>query len=231
MKKLLSTILPKHYQRSLLSQSNLSIALRQYLSTPLLSVNTLIKDVEFLVLDFETTGLNSRKDKVVSMGYALVKDMHLIPSFSQHFLINPNRPLSESNVSIHQITDDEIDQGMAISKALDILLTEMNNRALVVHFDSVEKSFINSICERLYQINPLPMLMIDTLKIESRKMIHTQGFIQSNSLRLFNLRSKYNLPRYKAHNAMQDAIGTAELFLSQIEYMGSPNTIKLRDLI
>ena len=129
------------------------------------------------------------------------------------------------------MTDDEIDPGMAISKALDILLTEMNNRALVVHFDSVEKSFINSICERLYQINPLPMLMIDTLKIESRKMIHTQGFIQSNSLRLFNLRSKYNLPRYKAHNAMQDAIGTAELFLSQIEYMGSPNTIKLRDLI
>ena len=37
---------------------------------------------------------------------------------------------------------------------------------------------------------------------------------QTGDLRLFNLRPRYNLPRYKAHNALSDAIATAELFMA-----------------
>ena len=39
--------------------------------------------------------------------------------------------------------------------------------------------------------------------------------VQPNALRLFNLRKQMNLPNYKAHNALEDAISTAELFLAQ----------------
>jgi DNA polymerase-3 subunit epsilon len=58
--------------------------------------------------------------------------------------------------------------------------------------------------------------MLDTLKIERRKIQQMQQHTQPDGLRLFNFREKYNLPRYKAHNAMQDAISTAELFLAQV---------------
>ena len=56
--------------------------------------------------------------------------------------------------------------------------------------------------------------MLDTLKIERRKIQQMQQHTQPDGLRLFNFREKYNLPCYKAHNAMQDAISTAELFLA-----------------
>ena len=38
--------------------------------------------------------------------------------------------------------------------------------------------------------------------------------IAPGDLRLFNLRERYHLPNYKAHNALSDAISTAELFLA-----------------
>ncbi len=75
------------------------------------------------------------------------------------------------------------------------------------------------------------LIMLDTLKIERRKIQQTQQHTQPDGLRLFNFREKYNLPRYKAHNAMQGAISTAELFLAQVDYMGNKESIKLRQLI
>ncbi len=231
MNKLVYYFLPKYYQKSLLLKPNLSPALEQYLLTPLIDKKTRIKDVEFLVLDFETTGLNPFKAKIVSMGYTVIKDMHLLASSSRHLLINPKQSLTEENVSIHQLTDDDLSQGVGLKYAMEQLFIEMRNRVVIAHFDNIEKIFINRACQQLYQINHLPMVMLDTLKIENRKMMNTKGYIQPDSLRLFSLREKYHLPRYKAHNAMQDAIATAELFLAQVSHMGGSNSIKLNDLI
>ena len=62
-------------------------------------------------------------------------------------------------------------------------------------------------------------------------MMNTQSYIRPDSLRLFSLRKRYNLPRYKAHDTMRDTISTAELFLAQISHMGDSNSIELDDLI
>ncbi|SMN13943.1 DEDDh 3'-5' exonuclease domain of the epsilon subunit of DNA polymerase III [Bathymodiolus heckerae thiotrophic gill symbiont] len=221
---------PKYYQKSLLKKPNLSKPLIDYLSTPLISQNTLIEEIEFLVLDFETTGLNASKEKIISIGYTVIKNLHLLASSSRHLLVNPKQLLKEENVSIHQLTDDNLQQGVSLQNAMDELFSVMRNRVVVVHFDKIEKNFINHACHHLYQINRLPMIMLDTLQIEARKMSRFQGYIQGDNLRLFTLRNKYNLPRYKAHNAMQDAIATAELFLAQVDYMGEVKSIKLHQV-
>ncbi|CAC9439236.1 hypothetical protein [uncultured Gammaproteobacteria bacterium] len=221
---------PKYYQKSLLKKPNLSKPLIDYLSTPLISQNTLIEEIEFLVLDFETTGLNASKEKIISIGYTVIKNLHLLASSSRHLLVNPKQLLKEENVSIHQLTDDNLQQGVSLQNAMDELFSVMRNRVVVVHFDKIEKNFINHACHHLYQINRLPMIMLDTLQIEARKMSRFQGYIQGEKLSLFTLRNKYNLPRYKAHNAMQDAIATAELFLAQVDYMGEVKSIKLHQV-
>ncbi len=231
MKKLAYYLFPEYYQKSLLLKSNLSPALRHYLNKPLINKNTNIKDIEFLVLDFETTGLHPAKEKIISMGYTIIKDMHLLAGSSRHLLINPKQSLTEENVSIHQLTDDDLSQGFTLNDAMEQLFSEMQNRVIIVHFDNIEKRFINCACQKLYKINCLPMMMLDTLKIETKKMMNTKGYIQSEGLRLFSLREKYNLPRYKAHNAMQDAISTAELFLAQVSHMSDSCSIKLKDLM
>ncbi|CAC9527387.1 DNA polymerase III epsilon subunit (EC 2.7.7.7) [uncultured Gammaproteobacteria bacterium] len=217
-------------RKKLLNSTHLPKPLYHYLSQPLVEAKNLIKDIEFLVLDFETTGLDASKEKIISIGYTVIKNFHVLSGTSRHILINPKQELTEQNVVIHQLTDEELKCGLPLSKAIDKLLSQMANRVIVVHFDKIEKGFLNQACHKLYQINTLPLIMLDTLKIESRKMQKMQQYAQPDGLRLFNLREKYNLPRYKAHNAMQDAISTAELFLAQVDYMGNKEAIKLRQL-
>ena len=38
----------------------------------------------------------------------------------------------------------------------------------------------------------------------------------AGQLRLWNARTRYGLPVYKAHNALTDAVATAELYLAQV---------------
>jgi len=45
-------------------------------------------------------------------------------------------------------------------------------------------------------------------------MERSQQPIRGTDLRLFNLREAQQLPRYRAHNALSDALATAELFLA-----------------
>jgi len=220
----------EYHRKKLLKKSYLSKPLFQYLSQPFADNKNLIKNIEFLVLDFETTGLDASKEKIISMGYTVIKNLRILPQTSTHILVNPERALVEQNVAIHQLTDEELKQGISLESAMDKLLLEMTGRVIITHFDKIEKCFINQACQ-LYQINALPMMMLDTLKIEQKKLQQSQQYIKFGDLRLFTLREKYNLPRYSAHNAMQDAIATAELFLAQVEYMGKKDILKLKQII
>ncbi len=98
---------------------------------------------------------------------------------------------------MHQLTDDELKCGLSLSDAINKLLYQMDNRVIIVHFNKIKKSFLSQVCRDFYQINTLPLIMIDTLEIERRKIQQTQQYIKPNGLRLFSLRVKYNLPRHK----------------------------------
>ena len=45
---------------------------------PIPSPDTLIDDIEFIVLDFETTGLDSNNDEILSVGSVTIKNSNLI---------------------------------------------------------------------------------------------------------------------------------------------------------
>ncbi|MDH5396136.1 MAG: hypothetical protein OEW97_07655, partial [Gammaproteobacteria bacterium] len=54
---------------------------------------------------------------------------------------------------------------------------------------------------------------------------------KSKDLRLFNLRKKLNMPVYKAHNALLDAIATAELFLAILNDVSPKNNARLKEFL
>ncbi len=64
------------------------------------------------------------------------------------------------------------------------------------------------------RVGNLPMRIVDTSKIETRKRTVNQTRINAENLRLFSLRNQYNLPYYKAHMPCKTPFSTAELFFS-----------------
>jgi DNA polymerase-3 subunit epsilon len=188
-------------------------ALRDYLSTPLTSKQTHCDNLVIVALDLETTGLDPKKDKILSYGLVEIHHMTIKLETSRHQLIAIEGEIPEESAVIHQITDDQAATGIGIEAALPELLGRLAGKVMLVHYASIEQNFMSAACKKLYGA-PFIIPTIDTLVLAQRLFEHRNHTVQTGDLRLFNLRPRYNLPNYKAHNALSDALATAELFLA-----------------
>ncbi len=193
-------------------------ALYDYLSTPLTSKKTHCATLVIVALDLETTGLDPSKDKILSFGLVEIQHMTIRLETSRHQLIAIDEEIPEESAVIHQITDDQAATGMRLEHALPELLSRLSGKVMLVHYAAIEQNFLNAACLKLYGA-PFVIPTIDTLVLAQRLFERRNHTIQPGDLRLFNLRPRYNLPNYKAHNALSDALATAELFLAMAAEM------------
>ncbi|MES9816662.1 MAG: exonuclease domain-containing protein [Candidatus Thiodiazotropha sp.] len=192
--------------------------LHDYLSTPLTSKTTQCQQLSIVSLDLETTGLDPHKDKILSFGLVEMNHMTIKLETARHQLITIDEEIPEESAVIHQITDDQAATGVSIHDALRELLHHMAGKVMLVHYSAIEQRFISAACEKLFGA-PFVIPIIDTLVLAQRIFEHRNHTVQPGDLRLFNLRPRYNLPNYKAHNALSDAVATAELFLAMASEM------------
>jgi DNA polymerase-3 subunit epsilon len=221
---------PEAQKKRLLGKVEHPLA-RAYLEMPFPDKKCNAWELDYLVLDFETTGLDARKDAILSMGYTEIRGGRVKMDACTHRIIKLNIPLPPETVVIHKITDDRMNAGIHLHDALHELVERMTGKVVVVHFSHIEQTFLQAAMERVYG-QKLPLLMVDTLAIERRWRERAQQVIIPNQFRLGNLRNAYNLPRYGAHSALMDAIATAELFLAEMSYMqNGKGNIRLADLL
>ena len=193
-------------------------SLHDYLSTPLSSKKTTCEDLVIVSLDLETTGLDPRRDKIISYGLVEIRHMTIKLETSRHQLISIDEEIPEESAVIHQITDDKMATGIPIENAMPELLQRLAGKVMLVHYAFIEQSFLNAACLKYYGA-PFVIPIIDTLVLAQRLLERRNHTIQTGDLRLFNLRPRFNLPNYKAHNALSDALATAELFLAMAAEM------------
>jgi len=206
---------PDHARRRALRQAPPG-PLRELLEQPWPDKRTPCREAELVALDLEATGLKPRQDHMVSVGLVEMRGMTIHLDSALHRLIRTDRAMPEDSAIIHQVTDDEAATGTPLAEIMPEILQRLTGRILLAHHAWVEQSFLSAACQRLYGA-PLVVPTIDTQALAQRLMRNRNQFVRSTSLRLFNLRAYYGLPRYKAHNALSDALATAELFLALAE--------------
>ncbi|HBY85083.1 MAG TPA: DNA polymerase III subunit epsilon [Colwellia sp.] len=205
-------------------------ALRDYLSVPLPDINTRIDKVEILAVDFETTGLNAKQDKLLSVGFITLKKQQISLKTSYHQIIKTKEQLEESNVIIHHITDSQKEQGKALAVVVETLLKALAGKVMLVHFARIERQFLTEACYELYGMAPI-FPMIDTLALAKRRLDKRDVAYDPSELRLTNLRNNFQLPEHHAHNALNDAIATAELFMAQMSKANKDGKTTLKDVL
>lgn len=171
------------------------------------------REITVVALDLETTGLDPQKDQILSVGLVEIHKGVIKLDTAWHKIINVGTEIPEESAVIHQITDDVVADGEPLEQVLPELLKRLSGKVMLVHYDTIEQGFIDAACRKFYG-SPFLTQTIDTLKIAHRHMRRLNDTVQPESLRLFNLRRTYGLPEYKAHNALYDALATAELFLA-----------------
>lgn len=178
----------------------------------------LCEQVEFLVADLETSSLNTNDGEVLSIGWVVIKQGKIQLASAEHHLLKPQKSVGQS-ATIHHLRDCELEQGEDLIVVAERFLKVAAGRVLVFHHTPLDMSFLNKASRELFN-SPLLLPVIDTLEIEKKKILRQQDHIKKGELRLAECRSRYNLPAYPAHNALMDALSSAELLLAQIDYKG-----------
>jgi len=204
--------------------------LKEYLSVPFPDPLTRLNQTPILALDFETTGLNAKTDQILSVGHIDINSFEISLASAYHQIICTHGDLKAESVVIHQITDDTKSRGQTVETVIEQLLQAMAGKVILVHFAQIEKNFLEYTCKKLYGMAPV-FPIIDTLVLARKRLDQRTALYSPNDLRLFNLRERHQLPRYKAHNALSDALATAELFLAEIELKQSKSSPVLKTVL
>lgn len=199
----------------------------RHYALPLPSLSTPWHEAELLAVDFETSGLDTRRDRILSMGWVRICGARIHMDSAQHLLVASAESVGQS-ATVHGLTDTDIADGLPLSEAVQQLLGALEGRVLVAHGAPIELNFLASACRRCFGVPPT-LRYIDTLALERRIRRHEVD--PSGYLRLHACRERYGLPSYRAHNAAIDAQACAELLLAQAGRIGDEARLRLRDLM
>ncbi|MBU2880647.1 DNA polymerase III subunit epsilon [Psychrosphaera sp. B3R10] len=205
-------------------------ALKEYLSVPFPDKNATISELTLLSVDFETTGLNAMTHQLLSIGSIEIDGGKIKLASSCHNIIKTKGKLEANNVVVHQITDSEKEQGIELKTAVDQLLLALAGKVMLVHYAKIERQFLRQVCFELYGVRP-PLMMIDTLLLAKKRLDIGGQHYDPSIFRLESLRQSFQLPSYHAHNALNDAIATSELFLAEINKYKQGVKTKIRQLL
>lgn len=119
---------------------------------------------QFIVLDFETTGLSYNKDRIIEL--AAIKYENDVETEKFVTLVNPKMKISSSSIAIHHITDDMVKDSPDESTVIPQLIEFLSDGLIVGHNVNFDLRFLETAADRLgltAQYN-----YIDTLDISKK---------------------------------------------------------------
>ncbi|MGY5452370.1 3'-5' exonuclease [Agarivorans sp. MS3-6] len=204
--------------------------LRKFYNVGTYQAETKLKDIDFVALDFETTGLDAKKNSIISIGLVPFTLQRIACREAKHWFVTPQDKLQEDSIVIHGITHSDLQGAPSLLRILEQLLDELAGKVVVVHYRRIERDFLHAALRGLIN-EGIVFPLVDTMQIEAdiqaarpKKIIDWFKKPQPFSIRLANSRARYNLPIYPPHDALTDAIATAELLQAQINYHFSADT-------
>lgn len=199
-------------------------ALKAFYEAGVPEPSTPLDEVMFLAMDFETTGLNSDEDDIITIGTVPFNLNRIFINQAQHWTVKPSKQLPEESVVIHGITHTDVLDAPDLIGVYEEILGQMAGKVMVVHYQRIEREFFDkALNARINEGIEFPV--VDTMHIETQLQQKVSGGIlnkirgrKPESVRLGASRSRYGLPLYTPHHALTDAVATAELLQAQIAH-------------
>lgn len=198
--------------------------LQSFYDQPVTTMRQTVNNTDFVAVDIETTGLNAEEDDIISVGLVPFDAQRIYLAQAQHWIVG-TRQLTSESVVVHRITHTDVAEAPKLRSVLPEIVPHLAGRQIVVHYRYMEREFFRNAIAAMMQCNWL-FPVIDTLELEAQYQQRQQSllgkWLQKSvpSLRLPNVRERYNLPAYENHNALTDALATAELLQAQIAKQG-----------
>jgi len=172
---------------------------------------TPLQQVRFVVLDSETTGLDTRRDRIITIGAVAVIDNEI--RLDDHIELMCKLDYNRSSVTVHGITRDETRDAMDEAEALSQFLDYLKDGVIVGHHIMHDIQTLNvayrrhagfELRNRSLDTMDLALHLNDAGAFSGRPM--AQGFDLDGLCKMFDI------PAHDRHTAGGDAFITAQVF-------------------
>ena len=197
--------------------------------TPLPATGTDWRQVSFLVADAEMSSLDANVGELLSIGWVAVESGSIVLDTARHHLVKANKSVGQS-AAIHSLRDCELSEAETGPEVLGHFLQAAAGKILVFHNAALDMSYLNRLSRAAFGA-PLLLPVVDTLLQEEFLLRRREQAIKSGDLRLHACRERYGLPTYQGHNALLDALATAELLVALAAHRSGGKPFALRRLL
>ncbi|MGA1931907.1 3'-5' exonuclease [Arcobacter sp. YIC-464] len=166
---------------------------------------------EYVCFDCETTGLDPKKDEIISIGAVIIKDNTVVSSRKFVKFIKPKTKLQEDAIKVHHIREMDLEDALDIDDVIYEFLEYIGNRTLVGYYLEFDIAMIDKYLKPRLGIN-LPNKRVEVSGIYHDYKIETipQGNID---LRFDTIMNELEIPFMGKHDAYNDALMTSLIFL------------------
>ncbi len=165
---------------------------------------TAISDEIFVCIDCESTGLDTRKDRIVEVAAARFTFSEILQSFET--LIDPECEIPQTSQEIHKISQEMIQSKPKIKEALPRLLQMIDGHIIIGHAVTFDIELIANEAKRC----SVPTNILSSPYIDTLRLARLYGESPVNSLE--RLRQHFNIAPEGAHRAMSDVTVNIEVF-------------------
>ncbi len=193
-----------------------------------------LEECSFTVFDTELTGLHRRKDQLIAIGAVRIEQLQIEPSCCFYSHVRPDRIQPNTATLIHRITPEQLAQAPPLEEVLPAFVEFCGDSLLVGHFVDLDMHFLGKATSRVLG-GSLANPSIDTMRLARRyQEAGSKDFYgshdQSASCNLDALTEEFKLPKFKPHDALEDALQTAYLFLYLVKKFRQGCIATLKDL-
>lgn len=189
--------------------------------------------VPFAVVDTELTGLDERRDSIVSVGAVKMSGSRIELGRTFYQLVSPRADFKHASVVIHGITPDDVAEKPRIDAIAEELLAFCGDRVLVGHFLSLDLGFLGRECPAVRSAE-WRRRAVDTMRLQAwlERQQHSADFpVAEGGVSLATLTQRYGIHAGNAHNALADAFATAQLLQRQLRLLPERGVRTLGDLL
>ena len=178
-------------------------------ATDTLTTSIPLHDVEFCIIDLETTGGSHEYHSITEIGAVKYRSGIEIDRFTT--LVNPGCAIPPFITVLTGITNTMVATAPPIEDTLQPLLNFIGTSVLVAHNARFDIGFINAAL-LMHDYEPLPNRVLDTVGL-ARRIVGAEV----KNCKLSTLASSFNFPHQPSHRAINDVLATGDLLHLLIE--------------
>jgi len=204
---------PEYYDFDLFNFADKSIDLDRKLS-----------ELTYTVFDTETTGLEpSNGDEIIQIGAARIVNNRLLRQEVFDQIIDPECPLKPASIPIHGITEDMVRGKPTIDVVLPSFYEFCEDTVLIAHNAAFDMRFLQLKEERTGIKFSQPVL--DTL------LLSAVAHPNQESHKLDVILERLGIQIGSRHNALEDSLATAEVFLKLVPLLEEKGITTVRQAL